>query len=106
MRFHSVILATCLWSIGVGSAPAQQFGRLDVPSDAEATAAYRDIPAVRAAAPGKQMQDARVMSCAPAVGRPGVMCRTDIKAWPQAPGKAQTIHFARGPDSAWIADIE
>ena len=74
---------------------------LDQPSDAEATAAMRAIPALAA----KQQQTAHINICVPAVGRPGVTCTATVKDTPQAQASPVRIYFARGPDSAWIAEI-
>ncbi|WP_454817978.1 hypothetical protein [Labrys neptuniae] len=65
---------------------------LDQPSDAEATAA-------------KQQRTAHINTCVPAVGRPGVTCTATVKDTPQAQASPVRIYFARGPDSAWIAEI-
>lgn len=80
--------------------------RLDQPTDAEATAAYRAIPAVAATSEGKQRQIVHITSCRPGKGHPGVVCQAQIKAEPQTRAQALTIQFARGPDSAWVAVVE
>jgi len=94
-------LLPAIWSLGAIAAPL-----LDQPSNAEATAAYRAIPAIAADNTPSQMQTAAIKSCKAAVGQPGVLCTTSVKKTPSAPPQDITIHFARGPDSAWVATVE
>jgi hypothetical protein len=102
MRKPHVKLGTLLLALMVGMAASAY---LDHPSDAEATAAYRAIPAIAAASPGKQHQSVHIILCRPGKGRPGVTCRAKIKTAPKANASDATIQFARGPDSAWVATL-
>jgi hypothetical protein len=100
MHVRHAILCTVLAFVWFFMATAQSVDpRLDRPDDAQGTAAYRAIPAI-----AEQM--ARIKFCSPAVGRPGVEYDAAIKASPTAPERGVTIHFARGPDSAWVGEIE
>ena len=78
---------------------------LDQPSDAEATAAMRATPAIAAKQAGRQQQTTHINNCVPAVGRPGVTCTASVKDTPQARASQVRIYFARGPDSAWVAEV-
>ena len=79
---------------------------LDIPSDAQATAAYRAVPAVAAKGSQDQQQTVKVKSCKPAVGKPGVNCEVTARPDPSAQPKDVAIHFERGPDAAWVATLE
>ncbi len=96
-------LAAAILALGLCTGASAQ---LDRPTDAEATAAYRAIPAVAAASKGRQQQTVHVGLCRPGKGRPGVVCQARIKASPQAVARSVTMQFARGPDSAWVATLE
>lgn len=99
-RHHAALLAALpiLAFAGVASA-------LDKPSDAEATAAYRPI----ARSQGDSRQETltvRVKSCARPAGRPGVLCVTAVRRTPDTQEREVTVYFARGPDSAWVAEAK
>lgn len=79
---------------------------LDQPSNAEATAAYRAVPAVAQGSAQSQQQTVAIISCKAATGEPGVICSTSVKKTPAALAEIVTIHFARGPVSAWVATLE
>ena len=96
--FVLAALLPAIWSPGAFAAAL-----LDQPSNAEATAAYRAIAADSAAS---QVQTAAIKSCKAAIGQPGVFCTASVKKTPTAPPHDITIHFARGPDSAWVATVE
>jgi len=107
MHVHYAIFHTLLPVVWISMATAQSPDpRLDTPDDAEATAAYRAIPGVAARNGGQQEQMARVKFCSPGVGRPGVVCSVAIKKSATAAERGLTIYFSRGPDSAWVAEIE
>ncbi|WP_448952757.1 hypothetical protein [Labrys neptuniae] len=97
---YAVASATAALTILVSSTAIN----LDQPTDDEATAAYRAIPAVSAAG-GKQQQTMLVDTCAPAKGRPGVECQVQLRLTPQGRGQMIQTYFARGPDSAWVAEV-
>ncbi|GLS18600.1 hypothetical protein GCM10007874_16170 [Labrys miyagiensis] len=104
MPLRLTILVLLLAAAPIGSAAAAVF--LDQPSDAEATAAYRAIPAVAQGNAQSQHETATIKSCKAATGAPGVICSTSVKKTPTASAEVVTIHFARGPDSAWVATLE
>lgn len=104
MLLRFTILALLLAAAPTGNAMAAVF--LDQPSDAEATAAYRAIPAVAQGNAQSQHETATIKSCKAATGAPGVICSTSVKKTPTASAEVVTIHFARGPDSAWVATLE
>lgn len=78
---------------------------LDQPGDAEATAAVRAMNAMATGHRGRQEQIVHIETCRPAVGRPGVLCEATVKQTAQERASRLDIHFARGPDSAWVADV-
>ncbi|CAM5770869.1 hypothetical protein LMIY3S_03317 [Labrys miyagiensis] len=104
MPLRFIIFTLMLAATPAGYAMAGIF--LDQPSDAEATAAYRAIPAVAQDNPQSQQQTAAIKSCKAAKGEPGVICTASVRKAPAAPEQVVTIHFARGPDSAWVATLE
>ena len=107
MHVHHAIFHTLLPVVWISMATAQSLDpRLDTPDDAQATAAYRAILAVAARNGGQQEQMARVKFCSPGAGRPGVVCAVAIKTSATTAERGLTIYFSRGPDSAWVAEIE
>ena len=107
MHVHLAIFHTLLPVVWISMATTQSPDpRLDTPDDAEPTAAYLTIPAVAARNGGHQAQMARVKFCSPGVGRAGVVCAVAIKTSATAAERGLTIYFPRGPDSAWVAEIE
>jgi hypothetical protein len=81
-------------------------GTLDMPDDAQATAAYRAVPAVAQKAGADQRQTVHVGACKPAAGKPGIDCKVAVKNEPSAAPQDIAIHFERGPDAAWVATLE
>ena len=103
MQIAMLVVATVL---PVGLIADSSAITLDQPTNVEATAAYRAIPAVAQASGPTQELTAEIKSCKVAEGRPGVICRADVKKAPSVAPLSLTIYFARGPDSAWIATLE
>jgi len=99
-----VVLALFLVVYPACDAAAAVF--LDQPSNAEATAAYRAIPAIAQDSAQSQQQTVAIITCKAATGEPGVICSTSVRKTPAASAEIVTIHFARGPDSAWVATLE
>ena len=103
MQIAIVIVAMGLPLLPIADSSAMT---LDEPNNVEATAAYRAIPAVGHEGASSQQQTAEIKSCKAATGQPGVICETAVEKTASAPSQVVTIHFARGPDSAWIATLE
>lgn len=99
-RRHAVLIAALPALALAGAAQA-----LDEPSDAEATAAYRPIARSQGDS-GQEALTLRIKSCARPAGRPGVLCVTAVRPGPDAPEHEVTVYFARGPDSAWVAEAK
>jgi hypothetical protein len=103
MQIATLALAMTLPLIPVASSPATA---LDQPTNPEATAAYRAIPAVAQAGGQSQDDTVDVKSCQAANGQPGVICKISMKKAAGAPAQDVTVHFSRGPDSAWVGTLE